>query len=251
MLVVPVIAGPGRDLDDGDARIVLALGEPGLEHRVPQLLDARLVLRDLGVAVQLQEAGMLARLEEQLDARIGLQFLVLVAVDAAEEPDGAGVVGLAHAHRTHAAARALAVAGAKEARIGVVDHVLDTLDRVHAGQVAAVFFGLVAVDGIHRLLLMLIADLIKSFYSSAATGYVRRHTYYPYVESDPCDLHNRTLDAALNCEVFVGCWTRGPTKLRKTKRVKYWISNVNAIDNACGNDEHLILCQNATRAQIM
>jgi len=97
-----------------------------------------------------------------------------VAVDRAQVPDGAVVVGLAHAHRAHAAAVAGAAAGDEEAGFGIVDDVLDTFDGFKPCQIAAVFFWLVAVDGIHgRLLLAKAVWPMRQLYSSVRCEYVK------------------------------------------------------------------------------
>ena len=151
MFVVPVVAAAGGDLHDGDARIVLAFGEPGFEDGFPQLFNAGGVAGKGGVADEVEEIGMGGALEEEINLGLAVEFLDGVAIRSHEKPETAGGVDFADVHGADAFGLAAGGAGAEKAGFGFIDDVLDTLDGFGAAEVFAIFFRLVLVDGIHCL----------------------------------------------------------------------------------------------------
>lgn len=77
VLVVPKVPLTWLDLDHRDARIVYALGEPCLDHRIPQLRDAHPVTCDRGSAAQMQEARVRRRLHVKRDRGIPFEVGVV------------------------------------------------------------------------------------------------------------------------------------------------------------------------------
>lgn len=77
---IPVLPIAGRNLDQGNAWIVFAFGEPGLNNRFPELFDLFFVARDTGRSVQDEEVGMRGTLKVESDFRVKRDFLILMAI---------------------------------------------------------------------------------------------------------------------------------------------------------------------------
>ena len=150
VFVVPVVAAGGGDLDDGDAGVVLAFGEPGFEDGFPELFDAGGVAGKGGGAGEMEEIGMGGALEEEIDLGLAIEFLDGVAIGSHKEPEAASVVDFADVHGANAFGLAAGGAGAEKAGFGFIDDVFDALDGLGAAEVFAIFFRLVFVDGVHR-----------------------------------------------------------------------------------------------------
>lgn len=146
VLRVPVISVVRCDLDDGDAGIVLAFGEPSFNDWLPELLDPGFVARNAGVAMQDKKVGMNGSLKIKGNGRVASELFVLVAVVGAQEPKVTGVVDLLNRHGSRAGRAGCLRSCAKETCLGFVDQFLHLFDRFRAGQVFSILFGLILID---------------------------------------------------------------------------------------------------------
>ena len=149
VFVVPIVAAGGCDLHDGDARVVLAFGEPGFEDGFPELFDAGRVARKGGGADEVEKIRMGGALKEEINAGLAVELLDGAAVRSHEKPKAAGVVDLAYVHWSNAFGFTARSAGTEEARFGFINNVFDALDGFGATEVFTIFFRLVFVDGVH------------------------------------------------------------------------------------------------------
>src|SRR5690606_14770264 len=82
---VPVLGSLGAHADQCDLWVVAALGEPCLDHGVPEIVDELAIVDDLGRPRDRDEA--LVRLEARIDLRMRANGLDLVARVLREEPE--------------------------------------------------------------------------------------------------------------------------------------------------------------------